>query len=274
MARQRIIVGVGEALLCEYPDRIQPGGLAALTALHAVRLGHTGVLVSRLGQDQAADQLLKQLRDHNVNIDALQSDPDLATGRLIVRSIAGKTVRTLTPRAAFDNLQWDFDLVDVAQRADAVVFGELARRDGQSRSIIKRFLAECASALKICDLTNRPGEAIHRAEARSGMELADGLIADSAALAALVPGWNGKDFHQAASEIIRSSNLSFVATIERGDCTETLNAHSAQQMHAAAQSHPSANHEAAIVGLALGILAGADLPKSLETAIEAAAVVS
>ena len=129
MARQRVIIGIGEAVLCEYPDRVEPGGLAVLCAMHATRLGHRGVPISRIGQDKAADDLTRQLRERGLNVDHIQSDPDLATGRLIIRTMAGKPRRTLTPRAAFDNLQWDFDLVDVAQTADGVVFGTLVRHE-------------------------------------------------------------------------------------------------------------------------------------------------
>jgi len=270
MARQRVFVGIGEALLCEYPDRVEAGGLAVRFARHAVQLGHMGVAVSRLGQDSAADELLRQLRELGIRLDALQSDPDLATGRLIVKSIAGKTSRTLTSRAAFDNLQWDFDLVDTAQQADAVLFGSLARREGQSRSIIKRFLAECLSAVRVFDMTNRAHETIDRVEARTGLEFADGLIADAHALKALAPGWNGRDVRQALLEIMRGSNLAFVVSLERGDCTETMTAHTSGQSWRAAGPYPAAQHEAAIAGLLHGVANGWDFPKSLDAAIRVA----
>lgn len=270
MARQRVIVGIGEALLCEYPDTVKAGGLAALCAAHAVRLGHVGVLVSRIGQDQAGDELVTLLRESKINLDALQSDPDLPTGRLIVRSIAGKTTRTLTARAAFDNLQWDFDLVDAAQRADAVIFGELARRQGQSRSIIKRFLAECTGAVRVFDLTNRSEESIDRLEARNGLEFAEGLIADGPGLRALAPGWDGKDARQAALEIMRAGDLSFVITIQPGDCTEQMTAHAADQSWSAAHPYPAVQHEAVVIGLLNGILNGDDFSKSLTSALGAA----
>jgi hypothetical protein len=233
-------------------------------------MGHVGVTVSRAGQDAAAEELLRQLREMGIRLDALQSDPDLATGRLIVKSIAGKATRTLTSRAAFDNLQWDFDLVDTAQQADAVLFGSLARREGQSRSIIKRFLAECLSAVRVFDMTNRAHEAIDRAEARTGFEFAEGLIADVHALKALAPGWNGRDVKQALPEIMRGSNLAFVISLERGDCTQTMTAHTSDQSWRAANSYPAAQHEAAIVGLIHGVVNGWDFPKSLDMAIKVA----
>lgn len=265
MARQRVMVGIGEALLCDYPDRVEAGGLAVLCAQSAVKLGHAGIVVSRIGQDQAADELLKQLRPSGINLDALQSDPDLATGRLVVRTIADRTTRSLTARAAFDNLQWDFDLVDVAQKADAVVFGGLARREGQSRSIIKRFLAECVSAVRVYDMTNRAGDVIDRVEARTGLELAEGLIADAMALKSLAPGWNGHKAEDAAREIMHSSsNLAFVVSIQRGECSELFAVHTHERTWPAKREHPSAQHEATVVGLLHGVVSGWDFGKSLE----------
>jgi sugar/nucleoside kinase (ribokinase family) len=272
MPRQRVIVGIGEALLCEFPDRIEPGGLAVLCAKHAVRLGHAGIVVSRVGQDAAADELLKLLRDQNVKVDHIQSDPDLATGRLVVRSIAGRTTRSLTARAAFDNLQWDFDLVDVAQQADAVIFGNLARRVAQSQSIIKRFLAECTGAVRVFDLTNRESDAIDRSEARSGLEFAQVLVADAPAFKSLAASAvsSGQDMHAAALELMRSGELLFVVGIERGDCTETWSVHTKEQAVRARQSHASAQHEAALIGLLHGVLSGWDFARCLDLASQVA----
>ena len=54
MARRRTIVGIGEALLAEHPDREEPAGLAPLVAINAILLGHRGLAISRLGQDDAS----------------------------------------------------------------------------------------------------------------------------------------------------------------------------------------------------------------------------
>ena len=270
MPRQRTIVGIGETLLCEYPDRVEPGGLAVRIAAAAVRAGHKGVVISRVGQDSAADTLMKHLRELNLNIEPLQSDPDLATGRLIVRSIAGKVTRTLTARAAFDNLQWDFDLADIAQQADAVVFGSLARREGQSRSIIKRFLAECLSAVRVFDATNRAADAVDRIEAQSGLEIAEGLIADAAALKALAPAWDGRDPRDAALEIIRASDVSFVIGIDSGPAGTQMSAHAREQSWSAKSRYESAHHEGAVVGLLDSVLNGSDFETALSHATASA----
>jgi sugar/nucleoside kinase (ribokinase family) len=267
MSRQRVIVGIGEALLWESGGKLRPGGLAVQTAIGATQLGHQGVVVSRIGQDAAAEEVLRQLRALPVNLDALQSDPDLATGRLVERTIGQRTMRTLTSRAAFDNLQWDFDLVDVAQQADAVVFGQLARREGQSQSIIKRFLAECTGAIRLFDLTNRAGEEVDRIDARSGLELAEGLVADHAALKALAPFWDGKDAHAAASEVLRSSaSLAFVASVEVADGAHVMTIHAGEQTSRSPRAVPASQQASVMVAVLHGMLEGWELSRSLELA--------
>ena len=105
MARKRTIVGLGEALLAEHPDREEPAGLALLVPRYAVLLGHEGIAISRLGQDPAAQELIAQLQVLGVDVTHLQSDPDLATGRWFVRSNGAETFHSLDSEAAFDNLQ-------------------------------------------------------------------------------------------------------------------------------------------------------------------------
>jgi hypothetical protein len=267
MSRQRVFVGIGEALLWESGGQARPGGLAVQAAIAATQLGHKGIVVSRVGQDAAAEEVLRQLRALPVNLDALQSDPDLATGRLVERAIGPRTMRTLTARAAFDNLQWDFDLVDVAQQADAVVFGQLARREGQSQSIIKRFLAECTGAIRLFDLANRAGEEVDRIDARSGLELAEGVVADHAALKALAPFWDGKDAHAAASEVLRSSpSLAFVASVEVADGAQMMTIHAGGQASRSPRAVPTSQRASMLVGVLHGMLEGWDLSRSLELA--------
>jgi fructokinase len=57
--------------------------------------------------------------------------------------------------AAWDWLQWDPELEDLARRCDAVCFGSLAQREGQSRNLIYRFLDEARRAFKLFDVNLR-----------------------------------------------------------------------------------------------------------------------
>jgi sugar/nucleoside kinase (ribokinase family) len=270
MARERVIVSIGEALLCEFPDRTEPGGLALSAALAAVRAGHRGMAISRVGQDAAGERLMHAAHEAGVNVEHIQSDPDLPTGRLVVRSLAGKATRTLSPvPAAFDNLQWDFDLVDVAQHADAVVFGHLARRGGQSRSVIKQFLAECRSAVRVFDLTNRASETLDRGEAWTGLEFAEVVVADEAALRALAPAAGG-DVAAAAQELARSFRVQIVIVVQKKEMRERFIAHTSETSVEMKDAYAVVHHDRALMGLVTALLDGAEVLACVQAALDAA----
>jgi sugar/nucleoside kinase (ribokinase family) len=209
MALELKIVGLGETVLVERPDGTEAAGLAALVAIHAVRLGHVGVVVSRIGQDNAATALTDLLVAARVDVSHVQLDPDLPTGRVVVSRNGESRPRYVDATAAFDNLQADFDLEDVAQQADAVVYGLLTRRSGQTRSEENRFLESCGAAMKLFDLTNRENDSIDRRQAASGLELADAAIIDDVVWNALQPGHDAPD-RAAVVDLIRDAHLAFV----------------------------------------------------------------
>ena len=261
MTRPRVIVAIGEALLAEYPDREEPAGLALLVPIHAQLLGHAGIAISRLGQDDTAERLLALLRSLQIDASHLQSDPDLPTGRL--RSVGSSASHTKDGRAAFDELQWDFDLADVAQKADAVVYGALARRTGQCRSVVDRFLAECDSCLRVLDLTNRPDHDEQRTAPTSGMNFADVVVVDKSALAAVAPSTIGKPTPEALRELLHQSDSQVALWAQPGD---PLALYTADASWTANQPLGDEAREATVVGLVHGMLSGWDLREALHLA--------
>ncbi|MHC4218001.1 MAG: carbohydrate kinase family protein [Planctomycetota bacterium] len=261
MTRPRSIVAIGEALLAEHPDREDPAGLAALIPIQAVLAGHEGITISRLGQDRAADVLMNGLRERGVDVGHLQSDPDLATGRLVMRALGAATL--LDAHAAYDQLQWDFDLADVAQGVDAVVYGAVIRRSGQARSAVDRFLDECKSALRVFDLTNRSGPDLNRSHAQSGLEYAEVAVVDEPAVEALLPGSGGKPLPEVVPELLRVGHLELALVAQDG---RPPAAYTAKSSCTGAIEHHRDTHEASIVGFMHGILAGWDIEASLDLA--------
>jgi sugar/nucleoside kinase (ribokinase family) len=261
MARPRVIIGIGEAVLAEYPDREEPAGLAALVPIHAALLGHEGIAISRLGQDRTADALISALRERGVGVSHLQSDPDLATGRLVIRALGEPTL--VDAHAAYDQLQWDFDLADVAQGADAVVFGALIRRSGQSRSAVDRFLDECKAALRVFDLTNRSGPQLNRGQALSGLRYAEAAVVDDFAINSLLPGGADRAPQDAARELLRLGDLKLLLVAQDGRPPAV---HTVESSCTGTSPHRRDTHEALIVGFLHGVLSGWDIEASLDLA--------
>lgn len=266
MSRKRNIIGIGEALLAELPDHTEPTGLAALIAINAARLGHEGTAISRLGQDSAATELLGHLEAAHIDMSHLQSDPDLATGRLLVRPLGATVKRSLDARAAFDNLQWDFDLTDVAQEADAVVFGALAQRSSQTWSTIQRFLSECRAALRLMNLLNRADDELDRSVILSALSLSDAALLDGTALRAVLPTAHDTTDRDIATQLLRDANLVFLMLLD-DEGKPTIHTTDAEVKGAQAiKLSTDGCVEAGIVGFLHGILAGWDFPQALDLA--------
>lgn len=253
MTAQRQIVGIGEAMVAAFPDRTECSGLAVDVATAAKKLGHAGVPITRLGQDDLAQNIIDHLQHQAIDTSHLQSDPDLPTGRLVVRSIAGRTTKQLDAHAAFDNLQWDFDLVDVAQHTDAVVFGPLAHRGGLSSSTVRRFIDECRNAVRFCDLTNRDEERPpDRDLLRRLLDSADGAVIDDAAWSILHNTGATMD-REGLERLFRTHELLFAIVAEPG---QPLAAHTPETDVASETMYDAASHALMMVTFAHGLLRG------------------
>lgn len=261
MARRRVIVGVGVAVLAEASDREIPAGVALQVPLHAVTAGHEGIAIARLGQDATANQLLSVLRESGVDVRHLQSDPDLPTGR--ARLGRDGRLERLDDNAAFDQLQWDFDLSDVAQRADAVVFDALMRRSGQTRSAADRFLDECTRAMRVFDMTGCDFDKLDRSDILSGLEHATIVVVDDSALRMLLPGAAEGPPRDPAKELLRRGGLDMVLVAQPG---RPFSAHTADASAAAETGYERDTHAATLIGFLHRTMSGMELTESVRAA--------
>lgn len=154
------IVGLGEALFDVFPDTQVLGGAPLNVAVAAHQLaqvrGGRGVVVSRVGQDDLGNQVVAELTERGISCEYLQRDPDHGTGVVYVGvDHKGEPNYDIVGDVAYDWLQWDGDLDDLAARCEAVAFGSLCQRQAQSRSTIYRFLGEARRAVKLFDVNIR-----------------------------------------------------------------------------------------------------------------------
>lgn len=254
---------MGELLQVRRAGDASPGGLAADVALTAARLGHRGIPVSRLGQDDAADAVRRTLEAAGVELAHLQSDPDLPTGRLSIRTIAGRTTRSLDDLAAFDLLQWDFDLEDLARRADVIMFSALGRRHGQARSTVDRTLDFAKQSLRVFDLTTRAAGELERSVYALGLDAAEALIMDRAALDAVMPGARSEPVKVAISRLISQHELLFIVEV---DDEQRFKVHTREEQVAGESSIDESVRTAALVGLLDAVLDGHAWSRALKIA--------
>ena len=124
------IVGIGEVLWDVYPDgRKVAGGAPFNFAFHCHQLGHPSVIVSRVGDDDLGRELRERIRELGLSDEYIQTDRDHPTGTVQVTLDANAVpTYTITENVAWDHIEWDERLADLASRYEAACFGTLAWR--------------------------------------------------------------------------------------------------------------------------------------------------
>lgn len=212
MSRKYTIIGLGEALLDLFPDEAKLGGAPLNFTVHAHQLGNEGIVVSRIGQDTNGQHVINALHQRNMRTDHIQHDPDLRTGIVKVHMKPdGDHSFDIINNVAWDNMQWDPDLESLANEADALCFGSLAQRNGQTRNMIYRFVSEAHSALRLFDVNLRQQFYNRRILERS-LELCSTVKCNEEELVVLNNFFSlGNQTDEIANALIKKFNLQWLA---------------------------------------------------------------
>lgn len=154
------IVGIGELLWDVYPDgRKVAGGAPFNFAFHCHQLGHPAVIVSRVGNDDLGRELRERVRELGLSDEYIQTDHEHATGTVQVSLDANAVpTYTITENVAWDFIEWDEKLKELAGRCRAVCFGTLALRLERSKETILLAAENVRKheGLVVCDVNVRP----------------------------------------------------------------------------------------------------------------------
>lgn len=156
-ATPHIVVGLGELLWDDFPSGRQIGGAPANFAYQCRALGADARVVSAVGDDAAGTALLAGLRQRHLDTPFVHLDPIHPTGRVSVTlDTEGAPSYTIHEKVAWDHIPSDGAQLALASEADAVCFGTLAQRSGDSRRTIERFLsATRPDCLRVFDINLR-----------------------------------------------------------------------------------------------------------------------
>ena len=132
----RRILGIGELLWDVLPSGQQLGGAPANYSVMSGRLGNHATILSRIGQDDLAQQTLSTLRGYPVDVSLLQSDAQHETGRVTVELADGQPSYVIHAPAAWDFMEKTAAWIEAVQQADALCFGSLGQRHAVSRQTI------------------------------------------------------------------------------------------------------------------------------------------
>jgi fructokinase len=156
------IVGIGELLWDVYPDgRKVAGGAPFNFAFHCHQLGHPAVIVSRVGNDDLGRELRERVRELGLSDEYIQTDHEHPTGTVQVSLDANAVpTYTITENVAWDFIEWDERLKELAPTLAVICHGTLALRALCSRTTIDQLglesaRAQPASRLRILDVNVR-----------------------------------------------------------------------------------------------------------------------
>ena len=152
------IVALGEVLWDLLPSGPRAGGAPFNFAFHCQQLGHSALIVSRVGDDQLGRDLRAEVHRLGMSDEYIQTDHEHPTGTVRVEvSASGEPRYTIAENVAWDFLEWEPRLDDLAKRARAICFGTLAQRSRVTHNLICAFVSSSAEdTLTVCDLNLRP----------------------------------------------------------------------------------------------------------------------
>ena len=154
-----VIIGFGEALFDLFPHGAVLGGAPLNFAVHAHQLlqplGGAGAILSRIGMDALGRELHGELSRRGMTSRYVQVDPEHRTGTVTV-TLAGREPHYEIARdVAWDYIEFNDQVEDLAHACKAVCFGTLAQRSVVGRATLHRFLKAAAGALRLFDVNLR-----------------------------------------------------------------------------------------------------------------------
>lgn len=151
------ILGVGEILWDVFPNGKKLGGAPTNFAYHVSALGHEGVVVSRIGNDDYGREIIEQLISLGLGTDYLQIDGERETGIVEVHFDSDNQPHyKIKEDVAWDFLQWDTKFDTLIETTDAICFGTLAQRSRVSRNTIITLLERAErDTIKVYDINLR-----------------------------------------------------------------------------------------------------------------------
>ena len=157
--KERVVVGIGEALWDILPDGKKIGGAPANFAYHVSQFGLPGIAVSAVGHDRLGEELTGKFAVRGLRTD--MPEVDYPTGTVLVEvDEMGIPSYDIKQNVAWDNIPFTPELEKLAKRTRAVSFGSLAQRNVVSRETIHKFLdamPDDKDTLKIFDINLRQG---------------------------------------------------------------------------------------------------------------------
>ena len=156
MNKKPIVAGIGELLWDMLPTAKQLGGAPCNFAFHAMQAGCASYVISAVGQDELGAELIKTLNHLGLSDQYIQKNSFPTSTVTIKLDDHGHPDYTIHEQVAWDHIQWNAQIKELAGELDAVCFGSLAQRSFESEhSVVSLISATKADCLKVFDINLR-----------------------------------------------------------------------------------------------------------------------
>lgn len=145
----------GEVLMDRFPDREVLGGAPFNVARHLRGFGLDPVLVTRVGNDGAGTNVLREMDRLGLSVQGVQHDPVHPTGQVRIELGLDGHRFDILPDQAYDYMHATVArMVTLATRPSLVYFGTLAQRAG-SHAALREILRACGDSHTFLDVNLR-----------------------------------------------------------------------------------------------------------------------
>jgi len=139
--KQKTVVCYGEILWDIFPTKTKPGGAPMNVAYHLRKFGVDSRMISRVGNDEAGEKLLKLLTEWGIPIENCQIDQAYETGKVIATVLPGNEMSySIHSPVSWDYITSVVDNDSLVSEADAFVYGSLVTRNETSRETLYKLI--------------------------------------------------------------------------------------------------------------------------------------
>ena len=257
----------------------QAGGAPFNFTFHSYQLGWPAVMVSRVGKDELGQDLVEKCKELGLNPEFLQEDLIHPTGTVEVElDSQGQAEYEIKEDVAWDHLEWNDGLKNLAGNCAAVCFGTLCQRHSVTRNTLKNFLERCPKkTIKVFDINLRQNfynreileESLYKATWAKVNEQELETLTD-------LLGLKGDDLKESLEILRRRYNLELAALTlgENGCLVNTKNERIYLQGHKIEVADTIGAGDSFTAGLLVGLLKKKPLRRAITIANDLAAQVA
>ncbi|GAA0745330.1 carbohydrate kinase [Gaetbulibacter jejuensis] len=148
------IVCFGEVLWDVFPNRRTIGGAPLNVALRLQSFGHEVSIITKIGDDEDGDAILKYINDYELDSTYIQKDTELATSSVEVKlDSQGSATYIIHKPRAWDKIALNQNTIERVKQSDAFIYGSLASRSQNTKETLFQLLE--VAPYKIFDVNLR-----------------------------------------------------------------------------------------------------------------------